>query len=109
MTIALLGFSIILFSLGIAPPSSLGTKRRIQSSDSKIFLRHDSVSASGGIWVTRMWYLSRVNMLLAEQELEECINVHRSHPSLQPNAILLHFLHGLSFGHIGCLDSKIEC
>jgi hypothetical protein len=36
-------------------------------------------------------------MLLAKQKVEEGIDMHRSHPSLQSNAVLLHFLHGLTF------------
>lgn len=34
--------------------------------------------------------------------------MHGSHPSLQANAILLHFLHRLAFGCVWRLDSKFH-
>ena len=34
--------------------------------------------------------------------------MHGTHPSFQPNAVLLNLLDRLAFGYVWCLDAKIE-
>ena len=45
--------------------------------------------------------VGEVRMLLVQEVLEESIDMHRSHPALQSNAVLLYFLDTLPLGRVG--------
>ena len=53
--------------------------------------------------------LVEVRVLLAQQVFEEGIDVRCSHPSFQPNAVLLDLLSRLAFCDIWCFHTKVEC
>jgi hypothetical protein len=49
----------------------------------------------------------KVGMSLAEKILEEGIDMHRPHPSLQSDRVLLYLLDRLAFGNVGRLDTEV--
>jgi hypothetical protein len=55
----------------------------VESSDSEIFFQRDAIAAVVREWVVWRGYLHVVGVLLAKEVLEESIDVHSTHPSLE--------------------------
>ena len=54
-----------------------------------------------------MWNFQEVGVSLTEKILEESIDMHCPHPSLQSDRVLLYLLYRLAFGDIRRLDTEV--
>jgi hypothetical protein len=96
-----------LLGLRVSSSASLWLERRIKSPDCRVFFGQNPVSATGGIWVARVRNFQEVSVSLTEKILEEGIDMHCAHPSLQSDRVLLYLLYRLAFGNVGRFDTEV--
>jgi hypothetical protein len=73
--------NVILSVIGF-PTSTLRLEFGVESPDSQVFLQRHTIASFTGEGIVGRRYLQEVGVLLAQQILEEGINVHGAHPSL---------------------------
>lgn len=59
-----------------------------------------TVSAARLVRIARMRYLCEIGMPLAHKKFEKGVNVHSTHPALEPHTILLNLLYTLPLSDI---------
>jgi hypothetical protein len=96
-----------LLGFRISSSASLWLERRIKSPDCRVFFGQNTVSATGGIRIARVRHFQEVGMPFTEKILEEGIDVHCPHPSLQSDRVLLYLLYRLAFGNVGWFDTEV--
>ncbi|KAI7092092.1 hypothetical protein KC356_g275 [Hortaea werneckii] len=91
-----------------ATSSALWFERRIEGPNSEIFFHLYAISATKRVRIAGVRYFSEVDMLLAHKEFEKCVNVHSTHPALEPYTILLDFLYTLPLGNVWGFYTEFE-